>query len=351
MNSIDNYYLEINGLSKFNKDFCVLFVFNTDKEIRDNIHTSECITDTEKMMIINSFRKSFTYVYEIPGENHFIENAKNIQKKHKYILVYSMAQNIDGVGRRSLIPLLCDYFGFINIGSSIWASTLGGNKMAMQYLIERKYKEILFPFTIHISHLDNIEKIVNSIPTGSYILKPNSESASIGVEKLHISKNNRNYFINYLTTYQKKYPNFCIQEFIQGDEVEVPLIFLDQEIYCPGVCLIEKKSDFLDYDTVELDNYEFRLYSKNINSELIGISKQIAQCLGFDTICRVDYIINGQGAYIIDIGPNPTISRHSSTNFLFRNLFYNDETFVYRLLAINALISHKLFKPSFNESK
>ena len=116
-------------------EYAVIFVYNEESLIEDEEHSSECITPIERDMIINSFRKSAQYVYAINGEDSFISMISTLKEKHQYIFVYSMAQNLNGVGRRSLVPILCDYYKLNNIGSNFLASTLGGDKELMYKLI------------------------------------------------------------------------------------------------------------------------------------------------------------------------------------------------------------------------
>lgn len=63
-----------------------------------------------------------------------------------------MAQNIAGIGRRSLVPLLCDYCKLNNIGSNFYASTLGGDKELMYTLIA-PYVSSNIPYTVHETKL------------------------------------------------------------------------------------------------------------------------------------------------------------------------------------------------------
>ena len=262
-----------------------------------------------------------------------------------------MAQNIAGIGRRSLVPLLCDYCKLNNIGSNFYASTLGGDKELMYTLID-PYVSSNIPFTVYVNETTNLEQTLEKIESGTYILKPNDESASIGVEKIDISKENTTNILNGLTNYQKKHLRFCIQEYIDGPEIEVPLLFYEHKYYCPGCVEIlnSSPSGYLDYDTVKMDDYSFKEYTGELSADLISCSKNVAKALGFDTICRIDFRIKNNTPYITDIGANPTISFHSSTNYIFRERFDN-ESAVYQLLLFIGLTKAKLFKPPFDETK
>lgn len=348
---IDTLYDLIISTKPFANECAVVFVYNEETLIDDEEHSSECITSIEKDMIINSFRKSAKYVYAINGENVFIDKLPILKKKHPYIFVYSMAQNISGIGRRSLVPLLCDYYKINNIGSSFWASTLGGNKELMYTLITPYLKENI-PYTVYINETSNLEQILERIEGGIYILKPNDESASIGVEKIIISKENTTYVLEQLIKYQKKYLRFCLQEYIDGPEIEVPLLFHEQEYYCPGCVEIlnSSPSGFLDYDTVKMDAYSFREYIGEYSFDIINCSKKVAKVLNFETICRIDFRLKNGIPYIIDIGANPTISFHSSTNYIFRKQF-GSESAIYQLLLFMGLAKTKLFEPPFDKTK
>lgn len=217
--SIHKLYNTIIHTKPLSSEYAVVFVYNEESRIEDTEHSSECITSIERDMIINSFRKSVQYVYAINGEDSFSNMISTLKKKHQYIFVYSMAQNIAGIGRRSLVPLLCDYCKLNNIGSNFYVSTLGGDKELMYTLIA-PYVSSNIPYTVHVNETTNLEQTLERIESGAYILKPNDESASIGVQKIDISKENTTNILNDLTNYQKKYLRFCIQEYIDGPEID-----------------------------------------------------------------------------------------------------------------------------------
>lgn len=343
---IKKLYEDFYAQSKLNKDYAIIFVYNSPKNA-DEMHKTECIYPIEHEMIFNSFCKVAQYVYSYSSEDEFISEVNRLKIRHEYLLVYSMAQNISGIGRRTLIPLICRYYNLINIGSNEYASFLSGNKKLMHELLSRNH-DLYFPKTIYINNStpSQLENIVKSIHTGIYMIKPIDESASIGVKMLNFNDYNLGDLVNELYAYNQIYSSFCLQEYISGTEIEVPLVMINNDYFCPGICqiLFECNSQYLDYDTVGVDAYDFTFYSKN-TSKIITNAVSAVRQLNFDVISRVDYRIHNGTPYIIDIGANPTVSTHSTTNFLFKRLF-DDESSIYHLLVIRALIQNGLFKPS-----
>lgn len=348
---LSELYSAIKDARLLSGQYAVVFVYNEESLIEDEEHASECISSVEKDMIVNSFRRSVQYVYHINGEDAFIKTLPDIKRKHNYIFVYSMAQNINGIGRRSLIPLLCEYYKLINIGSGILPSVLSGDKKLMYTLIT-PYVRRNIPYTVYIDKSTDLKEILKELEYKKYILKPNDESASIGVELIEYTAPNRENILKQLADHQKKYSGFCIQEYIHGPEIEVPLLFYKQKYYCPGCVEIinTNPAGYLSYDTVKMDAYSFTEYKANLSVDIIECSIKTAKVLNFDSICRIDFRINHNIPYIIDIGANPTVSFHSSTNYIFRKRF-DDESAIYRMLLFIGLEKAGLLKPPFDKTE
>lgn len=341
---LKNWYKEFMNTCKLCREYAIVFVYNDTAE-SDELHVTECVFPAELNMILTSFRQIALCVYSFNSERQFIDNIPKLKEKHKHILVYNMAQNIKGVGRRALIPLICRYSNLINIGSDEQSSFLSGNKKIMYDLLKHNHN-IRFPKTHYINH-NNIDKIINIIPDGTYILKPIDESASIGVKVIEINSLIRKTLNDELVQYNKSFSQFMLQEYIDGQEVEVPIINFGDNFYCPGAgeIVFDNKDNFLDYDTVGIDAYSFNIYS-DVEDTLINTSAKVANILQFDAISRIDFRIKNGVPYIIDIGANPTISTHSTTNYLFTNVFGQTSS-IYHILTMRALMNEGLFKPSF----
>ena len=347
---VKKLYHEFYEMGKLDQRYAIVFVYN-DKEHADDSHSSECITPIELDMIMRAFRKIAYFTYSYCSERSFIKAIDDLKKNHRYVLVYSMSQNIKGIGRRALIPLLCRYYNLINIGSTEYASFLSGNKKLMHDLLASN-DELHFPKTVYFNkfNINRLKNIIVSMKQGQYILKPIDESASIGLKKIHLLPGSNDKLCKEIIDYSKNYSSFILQEFIDGDEVEVPLIKIKDNYFCAGACQIvfEKEKNYLDYDSVGIDAYSFNRYSND--TDLMVNAVCVARHLQFNCLARIDFRIKDKIPFIIDIGANPTISTHSTTNYLFRDLF-DDEASVYHLLVIRALIHMGLFKPTLNHTK
>ncbi len=345
---IEDFYKVICKQDKLDKNYAIIFVYNDPDLLQDAIHKLECITPLERNLIIKSFRHVANFVYEINSEDGFMNVAESMKSKHKHILVYNMSQNLHGAGRRSLVPLLCQYHKFINIGAEFLDAVLGRCKSIMYRLLEDN-PHIVFPKTLHIGPRVALSSQLLDIFHHKIILKPDNESASIGVEI--ISLENIDACIERIAQYRKQYPLFCIQEFIEGQELEVTLMYDGINYYTPGVCELISSHEFLTYDVIALENYSFGFYTGRQQEDLIRMAIEVAKELNFQNICRVDFRLKENQPYIIDIGVNPTLSEFSSSNFMFRHILQQDATSIYKFLVYNALLKNQLFKPVLDYSK
>jgi len=352
-NNIIDLYNKMNTNKKLSHEFCIIFVFNDyTNYTTDELHKSECITSYELATISNSFRSLTNNFYEFSSEDSFIKSIPNLKSKHKYILVYSMAQNTNGIGRRCLIPLICQYYNLYNISADFYSSVLGGNKELMHKSLFVN-KDLHLPKTLFYNGKSDEENITYFIDNKiDFIIKPNSESASIGVSKINVKQASKESIFTEVLNAYNYFGKVILQEFIYGKEVEVSILKYSNEYYIPDPVEIVFKGykDYLDYDTIASEFYDFKIYNGKHKSQIISASKSCAKMLNFEAISRIDFRVTEDSYYIFDITPNPTISEFSSTNYAFRKYFMNDPESVYKLLIFNTITKNQLFKPPFNTS-
>lgn len=328
-------------------DYGIFFVYNSPRTMQDTRHLSECILEEELNMILTSFRKVALHVYAIDGEEEFIRSIPKYKKSFKYLLVYSMAQNLNGDGRRSLVPLLCDYYGLINIGANFISTVMGRSKDIMYSIL--KPKGFIFPKTYYIYNDTDVDMVLHFIRNGRWLLKPNNESSSIGMQVHDFSQYSDSKLRSLLIEYHKAYPVYCIQEFIEGEEVAVPILKIETGYYCPGISQVKfpQGKNYIDYDMVELETYSYFEYDGNLKEKMFEISANVAKTLKLTAMSRIDFRIRNNIPYIEDIGANPTISTNNGVNQLYCTHLRAEPDCVYAILVYTALIEHDLFKPTF----
>ena len=319
---------------------CMVFVYNSIALIGNNdLHVSECVYDDEIKQIVDAFHfVPHLNLFTFDSEDKFIEHALVLKSKYEKVFVYSMAQNLFGVGRRCLIPLLCEYYGFTNISSNSRSSFLGGDKELMSDILTA---DISMPSRLFLSNLD-----VNAIKTfkakhKELILKPNSESASIGVCKIPEVMSDDDLF-KLIQTSLNNYCNIFLEEYICGDEVECTVLPWENNLFVGDPVRIIKSTEFLDYKTVAADAYDFEIYDNKDSDMIKQLAFKAYNLLGFDSIARFDFIVRDEKPYLFDITPNPTISYCSSANKAV-SFINNDDRTIYLMLLFN-----KLFVPSLD---
>lgn len=322
------------------EESCILFVYNSlDSSAIDAIHKSECVYADEVALIKDSFHSFHNLkVISFDDEQVFFNNAPKLKRTYKNVYVYSMAQNINGVGRRCLVPLVCEYHGFINISSNSRSSFLGGDKKLMFNLLDKK---VNMPNRIFLDKSDKETIIHMRKNSTDLILKPNSESASIGVEKIGKDMPEACVFSS-IDKALATYGIIMLEEFIDGDEVECTILPWQDGIYICEPVKIKKDTDYLDYATVASDSYGFEIYD-SLHACKIKRQAEIAyNLLRFDSLARFDFIVKNGEAYLFDITPNPTISSCSSANTAM-HLIKDDDRTIYI-----ALLLQKLFIPTLD---
>lgn len=344
---IQKLYTVIKTQKRLNNEYAIIFVYNSPETMNDTKHSSECIFQEELHMIVTSFRKTAEVVYAIDGENKFINCILDLKRKHKYLLVYSMAQNLNGDGRRSLIPLLCDYYNLINIGGDFISTVMGRSKDVMYSILQPK--GFPFPKTYYLRNTMEIQNVLPYITSGRWILKPNNESSSIGLQVHDFSQYKKDEIYTILKEYQKEYPVYCVQEFITGEEVAVPILKIKDNYYCPGISQVDfpEGRAYIDYNMVNLETYGYFEYQGVLKEKLFEISYNVSKTLRMSAMSRIDFRIRNNIPYIEDIGANPTISAHNGVSQLYCDYLQDEPHCIYSILVYAALIEKGLFKPSF----
>lgn len=315
-------------------DYSIILVANVRErttDFRDYCGTSvisEFLTLTQYELIIDTLRNTGFEVSSYFDENEFIKDCisneyfRNIGKQ---VIVINTAQKGTAVGRKSLIPAFCDLNGLWHSNSNAYIVSLTRNK----YHCDSILKANGFPVTKEYWYFPETGWFLGQCPTHGekVIAKLNGETSSIGMsdENIFFYNNTKDDFIHNLATVYSQ--PVIVQSFIDGYEVEVPIIIdgNESEIVLPvgisvdgNICL---KETILNYETrknLKFGFYNYESFNRSISSKLEKCSKDVVKLLGIEGFGRVDFRIDMNGNYYItDIAANPHLTKGMSFNFAF----------------------------------
>lgn len=197
------------------------------------------------------------------------------------------------------------------------------------------------PNRVFLDKLDKEAVLQMRKASADLIIKPNSESASIGVKKIGQDMLNSEIF-NIIEKALVDYKTVILEEFIGGDEVECTVLPWRDGVYISEPVKIIKSSEYLDYATVASDSYGFEIFRVPYIAEVKRQTETAYSLLGFDSLARFDFMIKGGNAYLFDITPNPTISSCSSANMAM-HLIKDDDRTIYIALLLQKLLIPTLY--------
>ena len=288
---------------------------------------TEFLSDTEVeelMLMAKSQNLPFDIFY---SEEEFIKKVFHHYEalSNMNIVVYNSAQNGTGAGRKSLIPAFCNLMEIRCTGSDSYRVSLCRDKFAINSIL--KANNINVPNSI----LFNPNKYSFSVFHNALY-----ESASIGITEDNIFYSNK-VPIDYLTALSASLKqSLLLQEFIEGYEIEVPLIIHKETVFCfdPVILFLDKTEKFmgesiLNYEKIYNDSYCFGdlpEHQQKYVTKIKKAAKEVVQILGLNGLCRVDGRLTKKGEfYITDVSTNPHFIKHSSVNYAFSKLGYTDK--------------------------
>lgn len=297
---------------------------------------TEFLSENELEEIVGALRYHGLHVELFIEEREFIKwvlTRGSSDCQGKLCLVCNNAQNGTGPGRKSLIPAFCDLNGLPTANSDPYVVSLARHK----YHLNRLLREFNLPVPESWLYQYGHGWLLGKRPPNGVeaIAKLTFESASIGIYAKSVQEVGQN-FDDYITELSREYNQpITVQEFINGYEVEVPVIGLPNP-FAPSIVGISLEgggflgNKILTYESVYGDSYSFY----DFRDLPTGVLKRIRECavsayeaIGIRGLGRVDFRVTEKGKYyIIDIATNPHIAKHSSYAHLYRlhSLDYSD---------------------------
>ncbi len=273
-------------------------------------------------------------------EKDFIESLlSNDNKNFSHFIVYNSAQNGIGPGRKALIPSICNYFNIRYTGSNPYRVCLCRDKFAINALLSKINVKV--PKSCLYQEKQDHLNLNNNV---TYIAKPIYESSSLGITHNNIFKGDAVPY-SYLSDLSKRMQQpLLIQEFINGYEIEVPVLVGKNSNYVfkPVVLHKDKNSlmmdgEILDYDRIYNDDYFFSAFPNDLDDSAVkATAEKVVNILGLNGLCRVDfrYLPNGD-FYVTDVSTNPHFIKHSSVNFAFKQINLKDDDIFRTILALS----------------
>ena len=322
-----------------------VFVYNDYNTYTNNDpHLEECFDNDEVHEILDSVCDLFEETLSFSSEKKFIDWCVMKDNTNKTIYVYTMAQYIDGFGRRTLIPAICEYYGFINLNANAYISAIGCNKETMYNLLSGKEFYNILPPTIFLNSYSNIEynEVYKKLGT-NIIIKPISESCCIDTKVLKAFTEEQ--LCSYSSLLLKKYSHIMIQKYIPGEEIGVTVFCHNNQMYTfsPMQIIFAQEKEYLTHTDSFFGNYQLKECC--VPQKLLNTCKNLSLELGFYCTTRYDFRYDGNNYYLFDLSPNPTLNGYTSSNLAAQVTLQNDSRAIFRLMAYEKI---QLFEPSFN---
>lgn len=331
----DKYIIVL--IANVNERSLVSIDFSEHSVIGD-YYTIKQFQEISEAIIANGFELICYY-----NENDFIKDYLNgiIQNTEKEILIINTAKTGTSVGRKSLIPAFCELNNIKYLGCDPYTISFAKDKFHWHLLLDK--------FNIPISRFWSFQKgngwIKNDHPDEKekIIAKLNSESCGIGLSSDNVcyyTKQFDDFLFNLATQYNQ---NILVEKFIEGYEVEVPLIIAEKALALEPIAVtIDGKyyigDKILDYDTRAKDKYiyiPFKQIKKELSSCLQICAEKAAKAIGLTGICRVDFRIDKtQNFFVTDIATTPFIDPKSSIGLCFYESKYSYEDFFALMIAL-----------------
>lgn len=322
-------------------NYQIYFVVNvagkTEVVDYNNIEQSiltEYLTEEEYDVMITALKKCQFHVRIFNNEKQFIhfilENEEKIDFQH--ILVFNLARNGKGLNKKALIPAFCQLYNLKHTGSGAYNVCLGRHKFHTNCILRSNGLPV--PETWYFTKAG---WLLSKAPPqdAKLIIKPSFESASRGITEdsiIFYSKKTQ----KQIKTLQNQFEqDIIVQRFIEGYEVQVPIIKFGPQItplMAVGINMNNNpllSEKIITYDIAYDETYNFYDFA-NVNPQLatkvIESAKQACAVLGLNHYCRFDFRIDVNGNfYITDISTHPFLIKHSSFAFAFSSLGFRYE--------------------------
>lgn len=295
---------------------------------------SEFFDENELNTILTALKQSGYTVLCYFDENKFIKDYLDDKILAKEYIVFNLARNGYGIGKKSLIPTFCDLNSIKYTASDGYSCSFARHKYHVNCLLnELGFKSLKTYLFTDGTWLSNQKPDDFSI---KYIVKPLNESASQGISKKSIFDGNNfeqlEKFVEQIYLQMNKIP-LIIQQFIEGYEAKTTIIDFDSPyIFEPVGVEIDNIKNLKDLIITEeiAFTYKHRNYllknelGDNISNYIKDKSLLIYKAIGMKNYGRIDCRIDNKtnDVYFMDFSTMPYFVSDGEMLYSFKLLGY-----------------------------
>jgi len=295
--------------------------------------------------IIAAYRSAGVYVEYFEDELDFIAwhqqgGLDRVRRRNK--LVYTFAINGTGPGRRSFVPAYCAREQIPTVNSDAYTCAIGRHKFHCNRL--------LGAFGLPVPRSWSYDARSGwyrgeAPPDGLRVIgKATYEDGSIGLTEATIGPFDQQLQAALGEVSLALRQPLTVQEFIAGDEIEVPVFELDG-YHAPGPVVLTNQGKrfgetIISYDASWNDTTEYASASalaSHTADAAIRAAVDVATALGHHGFARVDFRVGEDGRpLVIDTAAHPHLTKNSSYTFLFAELGFSFQEMMLTLAACGA---------------
>ncbi|MDE6284230.1 MAG: hypothetical protein K2M17_00600 [Bacilli bacterium] len=310
---------------------------------------SEYFSEEEFEYILTALKECKYNVVCYFDENEFIADFLNSKIRFNDYLVFNLARNGYGVGKKSLIPTFCDLNNIKYTASNGYACSIARNKFHVNALLKYLGLNSLESYVFNGNWLNG--KKPNTSNGKKFITKPLFESASQGVSEKSIYDPILSGSIDKFVEnnfYRLNQSLLIVQEFIEGYEAKTTIIDWDKPYALPpvGVQINNEQNlgNLIISDEIAF-NYEHKNYLLNnvlgdeFADKIRRDAVKVYNALGMQNYGRIDCRIDATSKeiYFMDFSTMPYFVSGGEMLFAFQSMGKD----IHELL--NAIINSALF--------
>ena len=315
-----------------------------------------CVSDEEISQTIEAVKSAGAYIELFTNELDFMEaisSGQIAELPHQHKLVYNgveggIAHDGFAPGRKGLLPAVADAYGILFTASNAQACVLGRHKF--HYFSILRSLGLSCPPAYHYLGAGRWAGGLHPQPATRVIAKSTFENWSVGVAEDSVFDVDSDLVDRVEDIFQTIGQPVCVQEFIPGREVCIPLLEIPHLVVTPPVDVVLAKAPndptaFMTLDdnlTGAAISYSRSSLDDHSIDAAVALVKDAFHGLELGSFARIDVRVDEQGTpWVIDVGVCPGVSRASAAFASAELLGFAHDEFI-RIALGSALASRNL---------